>query len=68
MIHFEAVADTDEPSASQQEQNGGQVMLRPSHHLQSKALVRKPRIQRSDSWKSEQFLSDLDETYQGKPS
>ena len=41
VIHFEAVADTDEPSASQQEQNGGQVVLRASHHLQSKALIRK---------------------------
>ena len=37
VIHFEAVADADEPSVSQQEQNGGQVTLRPSHHLQSKA-------------------------------
>ena len=35
VIHFEAVADADERSASQQEQNGGQVMLRPGHQLQS---------------------------------
>ncbi len=66
VIHFEAVADADEPSASQQEQEGDKVMLPPGHRVQDKVhgLDLDLGYSAAIPGRLQRFSSDLNDSHQ----